>query len=559
MKSTTKFTLVTAIVILSCLVLRAEHRLNEVLWLDFDMKNIPEPKERSSGYYDAFFKGQLIEVTKQDLDVPRWIRLATGHPKQAKNVNVIDEVPDSSWYTNRHHIRHMTVEELKRGPNRGSPPDFSTVTVTKAKTAGVTPGLMVKDATGQAYLIKFDPFSYLNLQSGAEVISTKILYAAGYNVPENYVAYIDPKNLEVGKDVQITDSKTGRKRGLTRDDVDEMLWRVERLPDGRYRVLASKILAGKPKGPFSQMGFRHDDPNDLIPHEDRRELRALWVIASWINNWDLKESQSLDMYVEENGRKFLRHYLLDFGSSLGADNKPSDYFHGREYGFDFKNIMKEVFTLGVHESANEKHSRIISSEIGNFTSDDFDPGSWKPTFPTVMFNNMTDADAFWAARVILSFTEPELRSIVETGEYSEPRTADYIVRTLMERRKALAVYWLSKVDALSNFSVRHSGDGAAITFHDLMVDHSVAVTRLTEYAYQVRGAHYESSKKTTNRPEIEIDRSELSSAIEGAGPDAVVELVIWTKRLNTNPDPVKVYFDWSPSRESLRIRRIDRG
>jgi hypothetical protein len=286
------------------------------------MKNIPEPKERQSGPYDYFFKGQLIEGAKRRLDVPRWLRVATGHPKQASNVNALDEVPDSSWYTNRHHIRHMDTAALQRGPNTGNPPDFTSAVITRAKTSGVSPGMMVNDATGQAYLIKFDGFNYPNLQSGAEVISTKILYAAGYNVPENYVAYIDPRHLKIGSKVEIRDPKTGKQRPLTQDDLDEMLWRVARLPDGRCRVLASKILKGKPKGPFPQIGFRSDDPNDLIPHEDRRELRALSVIVSWINDWDLKEVQSLDMYVEENGRKFLRHYLLDFGSSLGADTDP---------------------------------------------------------------------------------------------------------------------------------------------------------------------------------------------------------------------------------------------
>src|SRR5262249_10941277 len=159
--------------------------------------------------------------------------------------------------------------------NRGSPPDFTNAVVTKAKTAGVTPGLMLKDATGQEYLVKFDSFNYPNLQSGAEVISTKILYAAGYNVPENYIAYLDPKNLSITQGVEITDSKTGKKRQLTKDDIDEMLRRVARMPDGRCRVMASKILKGKSKGPFPQIGFRKDDPNDLIPHEHRRELRAL--------------------------------------------------------------------------------------------------------------------------------------------------------------------------------------------------------------------------------------------------------------------------------------------
>ena len=532
---------------------------SEVLWLDFDMKNIPEPKERQSGYYDYFFKGQLIEEAKQELNVPRWIRLAAGHPKQASNVNALDEVPDSSWYTNRLHIRGMSKADLQRGPNRGSPPDLSRAVVTKAKTAGVTPGMMVKDATGQAYLIKFDNVNYPHLQSAAEVISTKILYAAGYNVPENYVAYLDPKSLSIGDGVEITDSKTGQKRQLTKDDIDEMLWRVARMSDGRCRVMASKILKGKPKGSFPQIGFRTDDPNDLIPHEHRRELRALRVIASWINDWDLKEAQSLDMYVEEDGRKFLRHYLLDFGSSLGADDKPMEYYHGREYGLDLRSITKEIFSLGLYESANEKRARIISSEIGNFTADDFDPGNWKPTYPTVMFDNLTDVDAFWATRVILSFSADDLRSIIQTAEYSDPMTGDYIARTLLDRRQMLARYWLGKADGLSDFSIKPAAGGVLLSFRDLMLDHNLALTDFATYTYEVKGPHYKSLKKTVANPEITIDREMLAASVERARQDTPVAVSIWTHRQNFTSPPVTVYFDWSATRDTFTIRRISRG
>src|SRR5205814_9507292 len=95
-------------------------------------------------------------------------------------------------------------------------------------------------------------------------------------------------------------------------------------------------------------------------------------------------------------------------------------------------------SLGLRTSPNEKTARILSPEIGNFTSDDFDPATWKQTFPSVMFDNMTDQDAYWATRVILSFTEQELRSMIETGEYSNPKTVDYILRTLLERRQMVA-------------------------------------------------------------------------------------------------------------------------
>src|SRR5438552_1813410 len=120
MKAWTRRALIIAGMLFAGIIGLAQVRSSEVLWLDFDMKNIPEPKERPSGYYDYFFKGQLIEGAKQDLDVPRWVRLAAGHPKQASNVNAVDEVPDSSWYTNRHRFRHMTVAQLQRGPDRDS-------------------------------------------------------------------------------------------------------------------------------------------------------------------------------------------------------------------------------------------------------------------------------------------------------------------------------------------------------------------------------------------------------------------------------------------------------
>src|SRR5689334_6866332 len=97
----------------------------DVLWLDFDMKNIPEPKERAANFYTNFFHEQLIEEGKQDLDVPRWFRAITGNPKPAMNVNAVDEVPDSSWFTNRHVLRHMSMEDLVRGPNQGDTPDFN--------------------------------------------------------------------------------------------------------------------------------------------------------------------------------------------------------------------------------------------------------------------------------------------------------------------------------------------------------------------------------------------------------------------------------------------------
>ena len=172
----------------------------------------------------------------------------------------------------------MTIQQLVRGPNRTNSPDFTGATITKAKLEGVTPGLQLVDTNGQEYLIKFDNKKYPELQSGAEVISTKILFAAGYNVPENYISSIDPAKLEIKDGIEIGQGKS--KHAFTRDDLSEMLKNAARRQDGTYRVLASKILKGTAKGPYSHVGIRTDDPNDLIPHEHRRDLRGLRVISA---------------------------------------------------------------------------------------------------------------------------------------------------------------------------------------------------------------------------------------------------------------------------------------
>jgi hypothetical protein len=521
-----------------------------ILWLDFDMKNIPEPKARPNSYYDYFWKGQVVEEAKRKVDVPHWVRRASGHPKQAANVNALDEVPDSSWYTNRHYLHPMTIEELVRGPDRGDPPDFKQATVIKAKTVGVSPGFWLKDAKGHDYVIKLDDSHWPGNESSAEIIATKIFYASGYNVPENYLAYIDASELQIKKDLKIED-ETGTKRPFTHEDLDKILRHAARMPDGRYRAVASKVLPGKPKGPFSHVGLREDDPNDLIPHEHRRELRGLRVVASWIGNWDMKEGQSLDTYVEENGRKFLRHYILDFNSALGADTDPTEYYHGHEYGFDLHSLAKEIVTLGIYTPPDEKQPPLISPEVGLFSSRDFKPAGWKQTFPSVMFDNLTDQDAFWATRIVLSFSEQEIRAIVASGHYIDPADTDYIVKTLLERQEILAAYWLRKVDGLSQFSVQPDKDGLALEFHDLMLDHKLAPAGSTQYTYEIKGPHYRSGKKNTREQRIAIDRATLGAALENGTAGGPIAVTIWTNREKSVSPPVTVEFTWDGSRGIL--------
>jgi hypothetical protein len=75
--------------------------------------------------------------------------------------------------------------------------------------------------------------------------------------------------------------------------------------------------------------------SDVVPHEHRRELRALKVFGAWTNLVDLKAGNTLDTLVTENGRGVVRHYLQDVGSTFGSGaRRPHDWDEGYEYLFE---------------------------------------------------------------------------------------------------------------------------------------------------------------------------------------------------------------------------------
>ena len=240
-------------------------------------------------------------------------------------------MPDSSWFTNRAGHRRLTPEDVAKGPDTSDGPAPGTWTITSSKSDGVTPGFTVKDATGQRWFLKFDPPGYRAMSTGTEVAVTKLMWALGYNVPENHVAYMRREQLTVGEGAKFTPA--GRKpRAMRLDDLDHLLGHASREQDGSYRIVASKALPGKPIGRIRFVGTRPDDPNDIVPHEDRRELRGYGVFAAWLNHVDAKAINSLDTLVADDGRSHVRHNLIDFGSALGSGGVgPADYWEGAEY------------------------------------------------------------------------------------------------------------------------------------------------------------------------------------------------------------------------------------
>jgi hypothetical protein len=219
--------------------------------------------------------------------------------------------------------------------------------------------------------------------------------------------------------------------------------------------MASLLIAGKPVGPFQYHGTRGDDPNDLIDHEHRRDLRALRTFCAWLGHDDSKALNSLDVLTEEGGTPFVKHYLIDFGASLGSAsfmaNSPRD---GNVYLFDWKSSASQFFTLGLYAPKWQHAKYPAIPAAGRFEYEVFDPERWVGDYPSTAFHNENPADRAWAARKISTFTDEEIRAIVSMGQYTDPAAEEWVARCLIERRNKIVKAFLTGTAGLDRFEVR---------------------------------------------------------------------------------------------------------
>lgn len=388
-----------------------------------------------------------------------------GRTIPAQDVNTLGEVLEGAWYVQRHARRRMSLAELAAGPGDSLAPADGPWTVISAKSEGVTPGFRIRDSKGRDYLLKFDPISNPEMATAADVITSKIFHALGYHVPEYYIVYFDRSRLEIRKGATFRDSH-GVRRALTPKDIGEILLKARRDPDGRYRASASRYLEGVPLNEFRYFGTRSDDPNDTVPHEHRRMLRGLHVFCAWVNHEDSRAINTLDMLVEENGRRYIRHHLIDFGSTLGsASTGPNSPRSGFEQFFTWRSAAKEFFSLGLYVPRWARIRYPDLPSVGRFTAECFDPVRWTPEYPNPAFDNRLPEDTFWAARQVMAFTDEDIRAVVATGRYSDPRAAKYVADTLIARRNAIGRAYLSKPLALDDIRV----EKGVLAFVDLAV------------------------------------------------------------------------------------------
>jgi hypothetical protein len=440
-----------------------------------DRLNVPvTPKERP--FYENLYHydGLVHDPINRAFELPR--------QRRALGVNALDEVPDSTWFTNRIGVRDMSLAELANGPiTIESPALHKPWTIKSTKVGGAEVGFTIADARGEKFMLKFDTRGFPEQETATNIIVGKLLWACGFNVPEDFVVDLRREDLVLAKDATMTDT-LGKKQPLTPEELDRKLERVEIEPDGRIRAYASRWIAGKSLGGHPGTGVRHDDPNDRIPHELRRDLRGSYAMFSWLDHVDVQESNYLDSWVTDRSdkeRHYVKHYLLDFGKSMGVmATTGHDPRRGHAYFIDFGDIARSLFSAGLLERSWEERPVPTLRGVGLFDAVTFDPGAWKPDYPSYLpFLTADRFDKFWGAKILIRFTREQIHAIVETGKYTDPATTEYITDTVVARQRLIAEHWFSRVNPLDRFTIAND----RLCFDDLAVRYGFTPAALTTY------------------------------------------------------------------------------
>ncbi|WP_394833270.1 hypothetical protein LVJ94_42885 [Pendulispora rubella] len=385
---------------------------------------------------------------------------------EAVNVNAFDEVPDSAWFTNRIGTHPVTVEDLQRGAcspelmlddeNAGD----ATWVIDQGKPNGASPGFRVNLPGKGKYMFKADSKEQPERPSAASVIGAAVYHNVGFYTSCEQIVYFKPSMLKLTPGLRFEDN-SGIERNFDEKALQKVLDVAAKKGD-RVRMQASAWLPGRLLGPFQYNGKRSDDPNDVINHEDRRELRGGRILAAWLHHFDAREQNSMDSWIADDKKNpdsspgYVRHYYLDTSDCLGSEWDWDEISRrlGHSYLLDWGDIGGDFITLGTRIRPWERLHRSPGHEIfGYYGVDEFVPDAWKNEYPNPSFSRMSEHDGAWMARILARFTPEMVQTLAKMGEFSKPDNTDYLGQVLEGRLVKILDRYLTRTSPMADLRV----------------------------------------------------------------------------------------------------------
>ena len=328
-----------------------------------------------------------VVIPAHDIVTFDWLdRLIQGNG--AWNAN--QDLDDGTSFCGPRTDAELLPERVAAGPCTEPPPVLPfKIEKAKTKAEGDSLGFWGRDATGRKFLVKVDDPNFAELGSGASIVASRIFWACGYHVPAEY-----------------------------------LVPRIEGTGDARFdgRRATAALFIPDVKGYFDFDWFRR-----------RREVRALKIVAAWVNDTD-RQSRNTLVTVQDGRAKY---YQIDFNGALGSwQGWPKEAWRGYRYWGDPGWMLLSLISFGSLHAEPEGDGALVSRAVGRFDAR-FAPRTWCPQFPNSAFDRLDQQDGRWIAERIRRLGRPQIEAIVAAAQYSNPADAAYIVDTLMKRREII--------------------------------------------------------------------------------------------------------------------------
>jgi hypothetical protein len=445
---------------------------------DTDMKDVsvscrPDPSKDDKNHQNCAPAEYFSPFIWDQVDNVAFARMSRGlsieTTGEAANVNSMDEVPDSSWFLNKprgdasHDDAPGACKPDDMLPAAADVKDGEWV-IDHGKDNGSTLGFRINIKGKGKYMLKADDEGLPERASAASVIGAAIYDEVGYYTTCEQVAVFKKEQLKLTPGLKVIDNE-GISHAFDDKSLEKALKSTTHYSGDLIRMQASKWLPGLTIGPFRYIGTRKDDPNDVIEHASRRELRAGQIMAAWLDHWDAREQNSMDVWMAANEKDkdsspgHVMHYILDTSDTLGGAVSVDEMSRrlGHSYNFDFVDVFGSLFTFGIREYPWDRAEKLPGKEkFSYFGTKDFDPAQWKPLYPNPAFLAMTEHDAAWMARKLARFSKADIDRIVRLGMWKQEGDIRFLSNALEVRLQRILQRYFSKLSPIGE--VRKEGD-----------------------------------------------------------------------------------------------------
>ena len=386
----------------------------------------------------------------------------------ARDVNALDEVVASSWY-----LPPENQDEPLGDCAPDGPPVEPLVVVPGVPPSGTPRAVAVRDARGLDYELIADLHDRAEARTAAAAIGSRLLCGLGYRTPEAWVIEVPGALFEEG---QTTQPPAGEPPVIAD------------ARSGKLRVAAMRWPVGVDLGPTPMRSTRIDDPNDRVPHLDRRSLRALQLFTLWLRLDRIEPRMLRDAYVGTPGLGHVEHFLVSLGGALGVDalvSAKSETLNPDR--ISSTNFFFKLFTLGMSPKPEAPSSETAYRTVG-LVDELLAPEAWSLAPPYEPGDRFGGADLYWAGKRLDALPTRVIREAVQSGALGSIEVAYWLALVLEERRRTVLAWAYGATTPVEVQAIEPAWEGAAgpsLVLADLAISAGVAQPMRTSYRVEL--------------------------------------------------------------------------